>query len=442
DRDGALRELVRGRLEGVGPTTAAAQARALGVATEAVEAALTALEAEGTAFRGRFTPEAATEEWCDRRLLARIHKATLDRLRQAIEPAEPADYMRFLIAWQGPAEADAETAPEGPEALLGVIEQLEGFEAPAAAWETEILPARLRGYDPQWLDQLCLSGRVVWARLTPPAAAHGKARRAGAIRTTPITLLQRKNLPDWKALAAGRQGSEAALSGKAAKVAACLDQRGALFFDELVSCAGMLRTEVEAGLGEVVAWGRATSDSFAGLRALLAPAEGRPSARRGRRRRITGSPTRQVEEAGRWAPLTPAPDPGDDRDPGAVEAAAWTLLERYGVVFRAILAREPEWQPPWRELLAVYRRLEDRGEVRGGRFVAGFWGEQFALPDAVSALRDQRRHGAQGQHVRVAATDPLNLLGILTPGDRVAARAGTWIPFRDGVPGESTTRSV
>ncbi|MEF8793295.1 DEAD/DEAH box helicase [Thiohalorhabdus sp.] len=440
-RDSALRELVRGRLEGLGPTTAAAQAQALGVATHAVEAALTALETEGSVFRGRFTPEAANEQWCERRLLARIHKNTLDRLRQAIEPAEPADYIRFLIEWQGLTKTDDETAPEGPEALLALIEQLEGFEAPAATWESEILPARLPGYDPQWLDQLCLSGRVVWARLTPPAAAHGRARRAGAIRTTPVALLQRKNLPDWKALAAGFQGSNEALSGKAAKVGACLEERGAQFFDELVSCAGMLRTEVEGALGELVAWGRATSDSFAGLRALLAPTDNHQSGRRGRRRRITGNPTRQVEEAGRWAPLAPPPIAGEKRDPAAVEAAAWTLLERYGVVFRTLLAREPAWLPPWRELLAVYHRLEDRGEVRGGRFVAGFWGEQFALPQAVSALRDQRRHGEEGRTVQVAATDPLNLVGILTPGERVAARAGARIPFRDGVPQEAVARS-
>jgi ATP-dependent Lhr-like helicase len=432
DRDTALRELVRGRLSGLGPTTAVAQAAVLGVDPGQIEAAMTTLEGEGAVFRGRFTPDASGEEWCERRLLARIHKTTLDRLRREIEPVEPADFTRFLLDWQGLDAGEPER--EGPEALLAVIEQLEGFEAPAPAWESEILPARLRDYDPQWLDQLCLSGRVVWARLTPPAAAHGRAKQAGAIRTTPVALLQRKNLPDWKALAAGLQGSEAALSGKAGKVAECLQGRGAQFFDELVGCAGMLRTEVEAALGELVAWGRATSDSFAGLRALFAPTDRRQPRRRGRRRRITGNPTRQVEEAGRWAPLSPAPDAGDSLDPGAVEAAAWTLLERYGVVFRAVLAREPDWLPPWRELLRVYRRLEDRGEVRGGRFVAGFWGEQYALPEAVSALREQRRQGAKGNSVRLAATDPLNLAGILTPGERVAARTGNALTLRDGVP--------
>ncbi|HKJ72079.1 MAG TPA: DEAD/DEAH box helicase, partial [Gammaproteobacteria bacterium] len=220
--DQALRELVRGRLDGLGPTTPAALAGALGVAIPAVESALAALETEGAAFRGHFTPAAEAEEWCERRLLARIHRYTLDRLRREIEPVEPADYTRFLLEWHALAGEPAGERREGPEALLAVIEQLEGFEAPAAAWEAEILPARLPDYDPQWLDQLCLSGRVVWTRLTPPGVARGKARRAGSVRTAPVALVQRKNLPDWKALAAAVPVSEDGLSGKAAKLEACL----------------------------------------------------------------------------------------------------------------------------------------------------------------------------------------------------------------------------
>ncbi|MFP4615224.1 MAG: ATP-dependent DNA helicase, partial [Thiohalorhabdus sp.] len=440
EADEALRELVRGRLDGLGPTTAAALAAALGVTGAAVEAALNALETEGAAFRGRFTPHAGGEEWCERRLLARIHRYTLDRLRREIEPVEPADYTRFLLEWHAVSGEPAAERREGPEALLAVIEQLEGFEAPAGAWESDILPARLPGYDPQWLDQLCLSGRVVWTRLTPPGVARGKARRAGSVRTAPVALVQRKNLPDWKALAATVGVSEEGLSGKAAKLEACLRERGAQFFDELVGCAGMLRTEVEEALGELVAWGRASSDSFAGLRALLRPAESRSRHRRGRgRRRRLAPPERSVEEAGRWAPVAPAPPPEGGLDPSAVEAAAWTLLERYGVVFRAVLAREPDWLPPWRELLRVYRRLEDRGEVRGGRFVAGFSGEQFALPEAVGALRKVRKRGREEHAVTVAATDPLNLAGILTPGERVPARTGERLRFRDGVPEEKAS---
>ncbi|MFA9461334.1 DEAD/DEAH box helicase [Thiohalorhabdus sp. Cl-TMA] len=445
----ALRELVRGRLDGLGPTTAEALAADLRVTVPAVEGALAALETEGAAFRGRFTPDAGGEEWCERRLLARIHRYTLDRLRREIEPVEPADYTRFLLEWHALAGEPAAEHREGPEALLAVIEQLEGFEAPAAAWESEILPARLPGYDPQWLDQLCLSGRVVWIRLTPPGVARGRARRAGSVRTAPVALVQRKNLPDWKDLAASVPVSEDGLSGKAAKLEECLRERGAQFFDELASCSGMLRTEVEEALGELVAWGRASSDSFAGLRALLKPAESRSRrpARRGRgRRRLLAAPERGVEEAGRWAPVAPAatPDPegGADHDPAAVEAAAWTLLERYGVVLRAVLAREPDWLPPWRELLRVLRRLEDRGEVRGGRFVAGFWGEQFALPEAVGALRKVRKRGKEDHAVTVAATDPLNLVGILTPGERVTARTGERLRYRDGVPEDrSASRS-
>jgi ATP-dependent Lhr-like helicase len=431
ERGDALRELVRGRLDGLGPVTAAALAGALGVTTGETEAALTALENEGAVFRGQFSPQAAGEEWCERRLLARIHRHTLDRLRSEIEPVEPADYMRFLLDWHGLTASEAEAA-EGPEALLAVIEQLEGFEAPAAAWEGDLLPARLKGYDPAWLDQLCLSGRVVWTRLTPPGVARGRAKQAGSVRTAPVALVQRKNLPDWKALAAAVEVSDEGLSGKAARVEACLRERGAQFFDELVSCAGMLRTEVEGALGELVAWGRASSDSFAGLRALLKPSDKRAPRRRPRRRRLAAPPGGGVEEAGRWAPVIPAPTPAEAPDPAAVEAAAWTLLARYGVVFRAVLAREPDWLPPWRELLRVYRRLEDRGEVRGGRFVAGFWGEQFALPEAVKDLRAVRRREKTGQPLSVPATDPLNLAGVILPGERVPARTGERVSLQDG----------
>jgi ATP-dependent Lhr-like helicase len=426
-REDALVEIVRDRLQALGPVTVAALAAPLGLAPADIDAALARLEAEGSAMRGRFSPEATVIEWCERRLLARIHRYTVNRLRAEIEPVEPRDFVRFLMRWQRVAP-DARV--EGADALAGVVSQLEGFEAPAAAWETEILPARVNEYDPAWLDELSLSGRVVWTRLAPPRPTGD--RRPAPVRTTPIALASRRNLGVWAAFAAGADAPPPP-SARASRVAEYIGAEGASFFTEIVDGTGLLRTEVEEALGELVALGVVNCDSYGGLRALLVPSDRRkPLAGHKRRRRTV---LFGIEDAGRWALVRRKPAQRDGVvESENVEHVARTLLKRYGVVFWRLLAREAEWLPPWRELLRTYRRLEARGEIRGGRFVAGISGEQFAAPEAVGTLRDARREAHTGALVSLSGADPLNLVGILTPGGRLPALTGNRVLYRDGVP--------
>jgi ATP-dependent helicase Lhr and Lhr-like helicase len=424
----ALREILRGRLEGQGPITQEALGRPLGLEPAQVAGALAALETEGFAMRGRFTPGAVQEEWCERRLLARIHGYTIKRLRSEIEPVAARDFLRFLSSWQRVAE---EARMEGPDALDEVVEQLEGFGAPAAAWETEILPARLAGYEPAWLDDRCLAGHLTWTRLAPRNGRNGGDRRAAPVRTTPIALLARRHMSFWTALAAKADTAEP--SSRAQEVVLFLHKQGASFFDEMVAGSGLLRSQLEAALAELVALGLVTCDSFAGLRALLVPSDRRQPFAGARRRRRTV--TYGMEGAGRWSLVrrAPLPEPSIGDSP-AVEHLARTLLRRYGVVFWRLLEREAAWLPPWRDLLRVYRKLERRGEIRGGRFVAGFAGEQFALADAVGALREARRKPYCNALISVSGADPLNLVGILTPGPRLPALTGNRMLYRDGVP--------
>ena len=435
-REEALLDILRGRLEGQGPVTEAALAAPLSLASSEIVAALAALEAEGFAMRGRFTPEAAGEEpggeWCERRLLARIHRYTIKRLRAEIQPVAARDFLRFLFRWQRVAP---ESRMEGPDALAAIVGQLEGFEAPAGAWETEILPARVADYDPAWLDDHCLSGRVSWARLRPRVSrANGSDRSPAPVRSTPIALLARRHAAAWTALSALEEMPSP--GARAQKVISQIREYGASFFDELVEGSGLLRPQVEEALAELVALGLVSSDSFAGLRALLVPSDRRgPGA--GRRRRATAF---GMAEAGRWAlarrPRFPstADMPLARAEAEATEHLARTLLRRYGVVFWRLLDREASHLPPWRDLLRVYRRLEARGEIRGGRFVAGFSGEQFALPEAIGSLREIRRKPAAGEFVSLSGADPLNLIGILTPGARLPALTGNRLLYRDGVP--------
>jgi ATP-dependent Lhr-like helicase len=425
--DSALVEILRGRLEGLGPVTQAALAAPLGLAADDVTAALAALEGEGFAMRGRFTPGAASEEWCERRLLARIHRYTVKRLRAEIEPVAARDFLRFLLSWQ---KVETDTRMDGPDALEAVIAQLEGFEAPAGAWETEILPARLAKYDPAWLDDLCLAGRVAWARLKPRnPRANGGERSAAPVRTTPITLLARRHAALWTRLSPAVDTAQP--SPRAQAVVDCIRAQGASFFDELVDGTGLLRPQVEEALAELVALGLVSSDSFAGLRALLVPAERRKSSGQRRRRGVSFD----MEDAGRWAlARRTRPDAATAADAEAIEHLAHSLLRRYGVVFWRLLEREADWLPPWRDLLRVYRRLEARGDIRGGRFVAGFAGEQFALPEAVGLLREVRRRPEGGALVSLSGADPLNLAGILTPGPKLASLTGNRLLYRDGIP--------
>jgi len=422
-REEALIDILRGRLEGLGPATANALAAPLGLGPQDITAGLAALEAEGFALRGRFTGTAGVEEWCERRLLARIHRYTVGRLRAEIQPVAAIEFLRFLFGWQRVAP---DTRMEGPDAVEILVRQLEGFEAPAGAWETEILPARLSGYEPTWLDDQCLSGRIAWARLRPRSVRpNGSERSAAPVRSTPITLLARRYAPLWASLSA--TVDPVALSSRAQAVADYIRQYGASFFDELVEGTGLLRPQVEEALAELVASGFVNSDSFAGLRALLVPADRRGN---GRRRRAA---VFRMEDAGRWA-LARRAQPLPQVKPEAVEHLARTLLLRYGVVFWRLIEREAPWLPPWRDLLRVYRRLEARGEIRGGRFVAGFSGEQFALPDAVGMLREVRRKPASDDWISLSGADPLNLAGILTPGPKLAALTGNRLLYRGGLP--------
>jgi len=427
-RDDAIVELVRGRLQAVGPVTCERLAETLAIATGETEGALARLALEGVAMQGRYTRRIDAVQWCDRSLLARIHRYTLRRLRQEIEPVTTQDFMRFLLRWQHVAPADMR---QGPDALDAVIADLQGFEAPAAAWEAELLPARLADYDFTWLDDACLSGRVAWARLSAPA---NPAAGASVLRTTPIALLPRRAVASWVGAMQPSNGIEA--SGRAARVAGVLRTHGASFFDEIVDATRMLRTEVEEALAELVALGIATSDSFSGLRALLTPSAKRKRfAGRGRRRgALVG-----IDDAGRWS-LARRSAPASDRASDAqamqarVDAIALALLRRYGIVSWRLLAREAAWLPPWRDLARTYRRLEARGDARGGRFVASITGEQFALPDAVTLLRDTRRAPCDGEFVTLSAADPLNLVGTLFPGAKIAALTGNRIAYRDGLP--------
>lgn len=426
EEEAALVELIRARLSGFGPLPVALIARPLALPASAVAAALVRLESQGYVMRGRFSAGAVEEEWCERHLLARIHRYTVKRLRREIEPVERVDFMRFLADWQ---HLSATTRMQGREALATVVEQLEGFQAAAAAWEADLLPARLKDYGGTWLDELCRSGRIVWTRLAGRLRASG-----GPVRGTPIVLLPRRQLPTWYALASDAPAPE--LSSRAQRVFECLNAQGALFFDELQHDAHLLRSELEDALGELVVVGLVNADSFAGLRALLAPASKRSrTARRSRGGAFIGG----MDDAGRWA-LVRKSGAGEEEartpafDAEALEHIARVLLRRYGVVCWRLLAREADWLPPWRDLLRVYHRLEARGEIRGGRFVAAVVGEQFALPEALGLLREVRKRPLTGEMLAVSAVDPFNQLGTLLPGARVPALAANRILFRDGLP--------
>jgi ATP-dependent Lhr-like helicase len=429
-RDAALLELVRGRLEGLGPVTQGDLAASFGMTSNEILTALAALEAEGFAMRGRFTPTLGTEEWCERRLLARIHSYTVKRLRAEIEPVAARDFLRFLLAWQ---HVVPDARMQGPAAVDAIVGQLEGFACPAGAWESEILPARIAGYQPGWLDDRCLAGHVAWTRpRARNARPNGNDGRAAPVRTTPIMLLARRHAAFWGGQP--EQAGAAEPGGRALAVAEHLARHGASFFDELMEGTGLLQSQLEDALAELVALGLVNSDSFGGLRALLVPSGERKPIAGARRRRRTVS--FGMEDAGRWA-LTRRTRPGaaaPGAEAAAIEHIALTLLDRYGVVFWRLLEREAAWLPPWRDLLRAYRRLENRGDIRGGRFVSGFSGEQFALPDAVGMLREVRRRQGSGTLVSLSGADPLNLVGILTPGPRLAALTGNRLLYRDGLP--------
>ena len=459
-REGAATELLRGWLESTGPDTAAALATRLGVPPDLVDAGLAGLEGEGQVLRGRFTDAGERRggggvEWCNRRVLARIHRLTLGRLRREIEPVSSADFVRFLHRWQHLAPG---TTLHGADGLLQILKQLQGYEISGASLEREVLARRMSKYDPEVLDRLCLSGEVMWGRLSPhpafaspaamptppstrtpggetPAAKSGaRPKRVRPTRVAPVTVFLRADA-DWLLDAAGRRDATPpplALSHPAREVLDALTTRGASFLAELVRATGRLASEVEDGLWELVAAGLVTADGFDNLRALVDPKR-----RRGEGR---GRAARPRHAAGRWALLDETDQLQSGEAAGDAEAAhrdsvvarfAAQMLDRWGVVFRDVLARET-LAPTWRELLVALRRMEARGEIRGGRFVAGFVGEQFARPAAVELLRVVRRDEPLAQPLAVAAADPLNLTGIILPGRRVSAISGGLVELLPG----------
>lgn len=427
DAEEAICAALRGWLAASGPVTSRDLSHRLGLRATSVEAGLARLENEGFAMRGVFTQNGRGEEWCERRLLARIHRLTLGILRKEIEPVSVADLIRFLLRWQ---HVSPRTQLHGREGLALVIHQLHGVEAPAPAWEQSILPTRVASYGPQLLDELCFAGEVAWGRFSPPTSNTARrARRATApTRNAPLGLALREDL---NALLAGRdEPSLDALSFDARAALEILERDGACFLGDVARAANLLPTAAEDALWELVARGIVTGDGFAGLRTLLTPDEKRRSERRLRSVRGNRSRSRQLP-VGRWAKLQRPADPSANEDAHA-QWAARLLLRRYGVVFREITGRE-SLMPPWRVLLAALRRLEARGEIRGGRFVDGLIGEQFASPEAVETLRAMRRE-KPGELVMISSADPLNLIGILTPGSRIPPQSGHVIVLADGVP--------
>jgi ATP-dependent Lhr-like helicase len=435
----AVLSVVQGWMQHAGPVTAAQLSSVLHLHAEEVLQALLRLEASGTVLRGWYSMTrpadgnsslddgrlAHSMEWCERRLLARVHRLTLGRLRKEIEPVTPAQFMRWLLRWQ---HVEPGSQAGGDHGLNEVIQQLQGFEIPANAWERHVLSQRVRGYDPETLDDLCLTGAVGWGRLSPHPAtvteveAGRPARRVVPTSVAPITLFLREH-SDWMAMnphlgvGAMRHASEdifLGLSAGARTVFDFLRERGASFLADVVRGTAKTKSEAESGLWELVAAGLVTADGFDNLRSLIDP-----SRRTGKRSRT----------AGRWTLLYPV-EMADRAK--AIEATCWMLLRRYGVVFRELLSRET-MVPKWRELCIGFRRLEDRGEIRGGRFVTGFIGEQFALPVAVESVRAMRKLPPSNEVITISAADPLNLVGIVVPGERVPAISGRWVRFRDGV---------
>ena len=444
-REEARVRLLRGHAELLPPTTVAEFAARTALEERDVEHGLVMAEAGGYVLRGQFTPGGVSEEWCDRRLLARIHRYTLDRLRSEIDPVSRQDYMRALLRWQ---HLVPDTQVEGRGGLRSLLPRLAGFEAPASAWEEQLLRARMKYYEPSWLDELCLAGEAAWTRLTPRRAAplgeNGEPVSTGtaaATRATPVTLAPRTALFDLVAAVRSTPNApEPAIpeAGAGAEILALLQQRGALFFDELVRGTRRLATDVERGLRELIGAGLVTSDGFQGLREI-ANGQRRNGRRHGRRASsyLRGGLFAGGGPPGRWSPIeTPAAEDGTPLDRADIEdlaeQVAEVMLHRYGVVFRDLYPLEP-FTVPWREVLRAMRRLEARGVIRGGRFVTGFAGEQYALPEALTLLRKIRREPTSGERITIAAVDPANLTGVVLPGPRVPKQSGRSITLVDGV---------
>jgi|CXWL01.1.fsa_nt_gi ATP-dependent Lhr-like helicase len=430
EREDAVLAAIRGHMEYLGPVTAAQLAAMLALKEGEVTSALARLEGEGIVLRGRFTPDVdrTEEEWCDRRLLARIHRLTIDRLRSEIEPVTAQDFMRYLFSRQHVAGG---RRLEGKRGVLDAIAQLQGFEVSAVAWERDVLPSRVLNYDPRWLDEMALAGEVAWARLSLRKTT-GAGRASSPQRATPITLAMRRDLGWLLESVRGVEEPEDPPTGGAAATLDALRQHGALFFDDLAAASRQLPAQLEEALWDLVARGLVTGDGFSSLRQIMTPA-GSSRARQARRHSRYGNTrmSRTTQPQGRWSIVhrfQPDPSPADELG----EKTARQLLARYGVVFRDLVVRE-NFAVPWRNVIRALRRMEMRGDVRGGRFVAGFIGEQYALPEAVDGLRRVRREERSGETIRINAADPLNLAGIITPGPRVPAIHTNAVIYRDGI---------
>ncbi len=439
ETDACFREIVRGWMSSVGPTTTRRLVERLSLPAGRIEVALAALEAEGQVLRGDFSAGVERAEgeieWCERGLLARIHRLTLGRLRREIEPVSVADLLRFLFQWQ---HAERGARLHGRDGIVEIVRQLEGLELPGPAWERDVLPARVEEYDPGDLEDLCLAGEIAWGRLAvaAPRAEEDAAepqtprRRQAPTRSAPLALFLRQDLAALLEPMPADPRFRGELSPIAREVLDFLESHGASFLADIARSVHRLPNEVEDALWELVASGLVTGDGIAGLRTLLLPEEKRQARRH--LRVLPGRSRRRQMPVGRWALLRTEPEPAADGGKIA-DGAARRLLRRYGILVRELCARE-RFVPPWRELLVALRRMEARGEVRGGRFVDGLVGEQFALPEAVDLVRAIRRRRDAGEVVIVSAADPLNLVGIVVPGARVSPYSGQVIAYRDGVP--------
>ncbi len=435
DREEILSKILNAWIEVLGPTTVVEVAARLGLSANWIESAMSALENSGVVLRGHFTAEGQETEWCERGLLARIHRMTLGRRRKEIEPVSATEFMKFLISWQHAAPANRLCGREG---VLQIIRQLQGMELPAPAWEQYVLPARVENYDPADLEYLCLSGVVAWGRLRSDlpdfdeAAPKSRRRQSRPTRSAPIAFLLREERDTFLDPVASLQEVLSVLSPAAREVANYLAARGASFLSDVARGTGLLKVKAEEALWELVARGIATGDGVAGLRVLLTPDK-----KRHKRRRLRlingGHAAERVMPVGRWSLWrTESATDGLDQDQIG-EQRARQLLRRYGVVLRELLGRE-SGAPSWRVLQQIYRRLEARGEIRGGRFVTGFVGEQFALPEAVDRLRAERRLPSAQEPIILAAADPLNLVGILSAGPRLSVYARQAIAYANGLP--------
>ncbi|MBI1767860.1 MAG: DEAD/DEAH box helicase [Bacteroidetes bacterium] len=420
DKD-PLTELVRGRLEISGPISVVELSETLKITESNINQALLRLENEGFVFRGNFS--GTEEEWCERRLLARIHRYTIRKLRSEIQPVSAADYMRFLFSWH---QLNPGSQAQGPFGVELMIQKLEGFEAPAISWEGDLLPSRIADYDHQWLDMLCVAGKISWGRFRPSLTKEKKAN--SPIRTTPVTFVSRNKLNAWRTHNTDEQ-EEKQLFPRAVLVLDVLKKHGASFFDDLVFKTKLFPSQTEEALGELISSGLTTSDSFTGLHALLIPEKYKTNA--GHRPDVE---VFSMSYAGRWSLLLNEPKNNDPQiHEEEIESITWALLRRYGVLFRKLAERE-NLAPPWRDLVRKLRTLEDRGQIRGGRFVEGVYGEQFALPEAIVELRKIKNETKRDVLVSISAADPLNLTGIITHGRRIPAYSGNRVLYRDGVP--------